>query len=116
MQMASLTRRLGLHGRSVDAISCALISPGHAYGHAGDTSSHFPYLEDLYRLNVTTWDGADIYSDTEELAERWLSANTEKCKDVFLATERGLTSKGGPIRNMSARRLKPGSGRACLLA
>jgi len=112
--MASLTSSLGPDGRSVDAISCALLSLGHAEGHAGDTSSRFTYLDELYRLNITTSDGADIYGDTEELAERWLSASTEKRKDVFLGTERGLTSDGDLTRNMSARRLKPRF-RSCLL-
>lgn len=39
----------------------------------------------------------DIYGDTEQLAEPWLGAKTQKRKDVFLVADRGETSDGGLI-------------------
>lgn len=92
--MSPSTRKVGPDGPQVNAISYGLMSLGHAYGNAGDTPSRLESLDKLYKEGITTWDGADIYGDTEQLVGEWLKANPDKRKDIFLTTKCGITPTG----------------------
>lgn len=74
----------------VNAMSCGLMSIGHAYGNAGDTPTRLKYLDSLYEAGIRTWDGANVYGDVEEVVGQWFEANPDKRKDVFMATKCGL--------------------------
>ena len=88
------TVRRTVETQEVNAVSFGVMSLGNAYGHAGSTESRLKVLDELYAGGITTWDDADIYGDTEELIGKWLTANPEKRKDIFLTTKGAFTAEG----------------------
>ena len=69
------------------------MSLGHAYGSAGDDASRLAFLDGVHNLGATFWDDADIYGDTEELVGKWITANPNKRKDIFLTTKFGFAGQ-----------------------
>lgn len=84
------TTTLGKDGPSVTAIGVGLMSLGHAYGHAGSDEERLAFLDNLYNVGETFWDDADMYGDSEDVVGKWMGANPEKRKEIFLSTKFGF--------------------------
>ncbi|KIW20934.1 hypothetical protein PV08_01513 [Exophiala spinifera] len=85
------TKPLGTDGPIVPAMAVGMMSLGGAYGPGGDDPSRLAFLDALYAIGARHWDNADIYGDSEDLVGKWITANPEKRKDVFLTTKFGFT-------------------------
>jgi aryl-alcohol dehydrogenase-like predicted oxidoreductase len=60
-----------------------------AYGAKLPDEERLAFLDKVYDLGEWFWDAADIYADCEDIIGKWLAANPEKRKDIFLATKFG---------------------------
>jgi len=65
--MSSSTRKLDPDIPTITTDDCNLMSLSHDRSYAGDAPSRLEHLNELLKLGITTWDDADIYSDTEEV-------------------------------------------------
>ncbi|KAL2831722.1 NADP-dependent oxidoreductase domain-containing protein [Aspergillus cavernicola] len=81
------TRPLGKNGPEVARLGFGTMGLSVFYGPAKPDSERFALLDKAHELGETFWDSAMLYGDSEELIGRWLAANPDKSKDVFIATK-----------------------------
>ncbi|KAL4925527.1 NADP-dependent oxidoreductase domain-containing protein [Aspergillus undulatus] len=85
--MSLPTRQLGKNGPQVTRLGFGAMGLSAFYGPAKPDSERLALLDKAYDIGETFWDTAMLYGDSEELIGRWLAANPDKRKDIFLATK-----------------------------
>lgn len=88
--MAIATRRLGKNGPTVPTLGFGLMSIGGTYGTAPSDEERIALLDHAHTIGETFWDTADVYMDSEDAVGLWNKQNSEKRKEIFLATKFGL--------------------------
>ncbi|KAJ6578895.1 NADP-dependent oxidoreductase domain-containing protein [Mycena vulgaris] len=81
------TRQLGANGPIVSSLGFGTMGIGAYYGKT-DKAEAFKTLSRAADINLTFWDTADIYGDSEEVLGEWF-AQTGRRAEIFLATKFG---------------------------
>ncbi|GAM37573.1 aldo-keto reductase [Talaromyces pinophilus] len=82
-------RHLGRNGPLVNRLGFGLMGLSGIYDIPKPDSVRLALLDSVYEAGEHFWDTADIYGDSEELLNKWFTANPDKRKDIFLATKFG---------------------------
>ncbi|KAL4860824.1 hypothetical protein BDV12DRAFT_204658 [Aspergillus spectabilis] len=98
--MSVPTRTLGRNGPQVSSIGLGLMSIGGVYGAAPSDEERLALLDHAHAIGQWFWDTADIYFDSEDIIGKWRAKNSEKAKDIFLATKFGIQVFDGGMRQI----------------
>ncbi|KAF3402763.1 Aldo-keto reductase yakc [NADP] [Talaromyces pinophilus] len=82
-------RHLGRNGPLINRLGFGLMGLSGIYDIPKPDSVRLALLDSVYEAGEHFWDTADIYGDSEELLNKWFTANPDKRKDIFLATKFG---------------------------
>lgn len=81
------TAPLGRDGPQVTRLGFGAMGLSAFYGDVKPDAERLAILDRAHQAGEFFWDSSDVYLDNEELIGKWLAANPEKRKDIFLATK-----------------------------